>query len=101
MARKIADSGFVVLRFDKRGTGYNATNGSYADATFTDFIQDLRSAIQFVQKRNDVKPTEVYLLGHSLGGPIVSIVAADTKDVKELFYQHPLEEILPISTWNK
>lgn len=82
MARKIADAGFVVLRFDKRGTGYNSTNGSYEDAAFTDFIHDLRSAIKYVQKREDVKPHDIYLFGHSLGGPIVSIVANDTNDVK-------------------
>lgn len=82
MARKIADTGFVVLRFDKRGTGYNASNGSYEDASFTDFIQDLRSAIKHIQKRKDVKTHDIYLLGHSLGGPIISIVANDTKDVK-------------------
>lgn len=82
MARQIADAGFIVLRFDKRGTGYNASNGSYENASFTDFIQDLRSAIKHVQKSKDVNSHEVYLFGHSLGGPIISIVANDTPDVK-------------------
>jgi pimeloyl-ACP methyl ester carboxylesterase len=82
MARKLSDEGFVVLRFDKRGTGYNSTNGSFADATFVDYIEDLKAAISSVQKRADVDSKQIYLFGHSLGGPVVSIAARDIPEIK-------------------
>jgi pimeloyl-ACP methyl ester carboxylesterase len=82
MARKLSDDGFVVLRFDKRGTGYNSANGSFEDATFVDYVDDLKSAINSVQQRGDVSTHEIFLFGHSLGGPVVSIAARDISDVK-------------------
>lgn len=82
MSRKLADQGFVVLRFDKRGTGYNSGNGSFADGTFSDYISDLKAAIRSMQQRKDTSNNEVYLFGHSLGGPIISIAAHDIPEVK-------------------
>lgn len=82
MARAISDKGFVVLRFDKRGTGYNSSNGSFADGKFSDYVSDLKSAVRAMQLRKDVKPNQIYLLGHSLGGPVISIVAQDIPEVK-------------------
>lgn len=81
-ARAIAGQGFLVLRFDKRGTGYNSENGSYADGKFSDYVSDLKAAIRAMQLRKDVDPNEIYLLGHSLGGPVVSIVANEISEVK-------------------
>lgn len=82
MARAISDKGFVVLRFDKRGTGYNSSNGSFADGKFSDYVSDLKSAVRAMQLRKNGKPNQIYLLGHSLGGPVVSIVARDIPEVK-------------------
>ncbi len=82
MARAISEQGYVVLRFDKRGTGYNSENGSYADGKFSDYVSDLKAAVRAMQLRKDVDPNEIYLLGHSLGGPVVSIVANEIPEVK-------------------
>ncbi len=82
MARKLSDEGFVVLRFDKRGTGYNATNGSFEDATFVDYVNDLKAAVRSVQQRKDVSADTVFLFGHSLGGPVISITARDIPEIK-------------------
>jgi pimeloyl-ACP methyl ester carboxylesterase len=82
MARELADQGFVVLRFDKRGTGYNSSNGSFADGTFSDYVNDLMSAVRSIQSRRDVIREKVYLFGHSLGGPVISIVAKDFPEIK-------------------
>lgn len=82
LARELADKGFIVLRFDKRGTGYNASNGSFADGTFFDYVSDLKAAVRSMQKRADVSPSQIFLMGHSLGGPVVSFVAKDIPEIK-------------------
>lgn len=82
LSRELADQGFVVLRFDKRGTGYNSKNGSYADGLFTDYVSDLKGAVALVESRPEVNPSAVFLMGHSLGGPVVSIVARDLPTIK-------------------
>ncbi|MCB9025206.1 MAG: alpha/beta fold hydrolase [Bdellovibrionaceae bacterium] len=82
LARAVADIGFVILRFDKRGTGYNQTNGSYADGTFTDYVNDLKVAVKFMQSQPNTISDDVHLYGHSLGGPVATIAALELSDLK-------------------
>lgn len=82
LGRTLADQGFLTLRFDKRGTGYNSTNGSFEDASFEDYVSDLKSAVKYVLSRKDTSKQNLFLMGHSLGGPVVSRVAAETSSVR-------------------
>jgi hypothetical protein len=77
IARKIADQGFAVLRFDKRGTGYNSTNSSFADSAFDDYVADFKAAVRYMQGRKDVSNKSLFYMSHSLGGPVIATAAAD------------------------
>lgn len=72
--------GIGVLRFDDRGT--YASKGSFAKATTNDFASDVEAAVNYLKTRNDVDKKKLGLIGHSEGGIIAPIVAANCKDIK-------------------
>ena len=71
--------GFIVLRFDDRGTG--KSTGIFETATSMDFADDVSAGIEFLKQRKEVDISKIGLLGHSEGGMIAPIVAAQRKDV--------------------
>jgi alpha-beta hydrolase superfamily lysophospholipase len=77
--RQLADTlgrrGIAVLRYDDRGTG--GSTGEFARATSTDFAEDVRSAVRWLRARPEVDPRRIFLVGHSEGGLIAPMVAAD------------------------
>lgn len=75
LARELALHGIVSLRYDKRGVG--RSGGSFRSANFTDLVNDAKAAVQFLRSRPDVDAAKVFAVGHSEGGYIVAILAAD------------------------
>lgn len=77
--REIADTlarrGIAVLRYDDRGFG--ESTGNFAAATPLDFAQDVRAAVAWLRARPEIAPGRVGLIGHSEGGLVAPIVAAD------------------------
>ncbi|WPR77278.1 alpha/beta hydrolase family protein [Algoriphagus sp. NG3] len=72
-------NGIAVLRFDDRGFG--ESTGDFSSATTADFAGDVASAIAFLKSRNEVDTTNIGLIGHSEGGLIAPMVAAESADV--------------------
>jgi pimeloyl-ACP methyl ester carboxylesterase len=72
-------SGIAVLRFDDRGVG--GSEGDHGSATTADFATDARSAFEYLEAREETDPVMTGLAGHSEGGMIVSMVAAEFDDV--------------------
>ena len=66
--------GIAVLRFDDRGVGQS--KGEFKNATTVDFATDVESAIAYLKKRNEILPGKIGLVGHSEGGIIAPMVAA-------------------------
>lgn len=77
--REIADTlgrrGVAVLRFDDRGTG--ESGGVHRGATSRDFADDVRALVAWARTRDDLDADRILLLGHSEGGLIAPLVAAD------------------------
>jgi pimeloyl-ACP methyl ester carboxylesterase len=77
--RQVADTlgrrGIAVLRLDDRGVG--ASGGNHSTATSRDFADDVRAAIAWLRTRDDIDPDRIALVGHSEGGLIAPLVAAD------------------------
>lgn len=73
LASPLADAGYYVLRYDKRGVGQSG--GRTETATLQDFAEDVRAMVEFLRKRKDVDPGRIALFGHSEGG-LVSLLAA-------------------------
>ena len=76
--RQVADTlsrrGIAVLRLDDRGVG-----GSEGDVhgTSADFADDIRAAVEYLRSRSEIDPARIALVGHSEGGMIAPMLAAD------------------------
>jgi dipeptidyl aminopeptidase/acylaminoacyl peptidase len=75
IADALAGCGVATLRLDDRGVG--GSTGVANDATAEDTAADARAALRFLRARSDVDPRRMGLLGHSYGGVIAPMVAAD------------------------
>lgn len=82
--RQIADTlsrnGIATLRLDDRGAG--KSTGSIDTMTTMERANDARVALAFLRTRPDVNQRRFGLLGHSEGGLIAEIVAAEDTSVK-------------------
>src|SRR5690606_23287968 len=72
-------NGIAVLRYDDRGFG--ASTGDFGSATSADFATDAESAMAYLKSRSEINGNAIGLIGHSEGGLIAPMVAADSKDV--------------------
>ena len=77
IAGALADAGFMALRYDKRG--YGQTGGRAESATVSDFAEDVRAIVRFLDKRKEVDPKRILVLGHSEGA-WVALLAASRDD---------------------
>jgi len=75
----LAESGFLVLRFDFSGNG--DSEGAFEDANYSKEIQDMKSAINFMCDKKGIK--KLGMIGHSMGSA-VSILSAKEKKVNAL-----------------
>ena len=76
VSRALRDQGFAVLRFDFTGLGQS--EGDFSNTNFSTNLDDLRSAVGALRKRN--LPPQV-LVGHSLGGAAVLYLADEIDEV--------------------
>ena len=74
LAGMLANAGFLVLRYDKRGVGQSG--GRPEAAALADYTEDLRSAIKFMADRKDVDRKRLATVGHSEGGSVAMLAAA-------------------------
>jgi len=79
VAQALAEAGFAVLRYDKRGVGQSG--GRVESATMLDYADDARAAVQFLADRKDIDKRRIALVGHSEGGSLAMMVAAKEKRV--------------------
>lgn len=77
LANALADAGFLVVRYDKRGVGQSG--GRLEASTLADYADDARAAVRFVRGRKDVDQKRIALVGHSEGGA-VALIAASKED---------------------
>lgn len=77
--RQVADSlgrrGIAVLRMDDRGFG--ASGGDPTQATSRDFAGDVAAGVAYLRSRPEIDPARIALVGHSEGGIIAPMLAAD------------------------
>ena len=79
IAGALADAGFIVVRYDKRGIGQSG--GRVESATLIDYAEDLRAAVRFLGGRKDVDPKRIAVVGHSDGGSVALIAASRDKRI--------------------
>jgi uncharacterized protein len=79
LAGVLADAGFIVTRYDKRGVGQSG--GRLESATLADFAEDVRAVVKYLSKREDVDRRRLVVIGHSEGGAVAMIAASREKAI--------------------
>jgi pimeloyl-ACP methyl ester carboxylesterase len=82
IAGALAQHGFAVLRYDKRGVGQSG--GRSERATLQDYADDLTTAVKWLAKRPDMDPRNVVVAGYSEGGAVAMLAAAREKKISRL-----------------
>ncbi|WP_338766640.1 alpha/beta fold hydrolase [Bernardetia sp. ABR2-2B] len=77
IADYLTKNGIAVLRYDDRGTAQST--GNFESSTSKDFATDVEAAIDFLKTRDDIDTKKIGLIGHSEGGMIAPMVAANRK----------------------
>ena len=71
--------GIAVLRYDDRGVG--SSGGSAMGSTTADNATDAEAAFDYLSQRPETDPRKMGILGHSEGGMIAMMLAAENQDV--------------------
>jgi len=80
VARSLCNSGFVVLRFDFRGSG--DSDGEFDDMTIPGEVSDAEAALTFLAEQRWVDKEKIGVLGLSMGGRVAAILTSRDKRVK-------------------
>ena len=79
VAQALARKGVASLCYDKRGSG--GSTGDFKTATCQDFEKDALAGIKYLRQLSEINPRKVGMIGHSEGGLIAPMAAAESKDV--------------------
>jgi dipeptidyl aminopeptidase/acylaminoacyl peptidase len=80
IADYLTRKGYVVLRLDDRGTG-KTTRGDLMKVTTADFATDANVELDYLKGRPEVDKDKMGVMGHSEGGMIAFMLAAQRKDL--------------------
>ena len=96
IAEALAGCGIATLRLDDRGVGASAGDANAAAAE--DTAADAHAALRFLRARPDIDLRRVGLIGHSYGGQIAPMVAAEDPAVAAVVLladpAHPFRETM-------
>ena len=79
IADYLTRNGIAVLRYDDRGTG--ESQGDFSTATTFDFAMDADAAFNYLKTRKEIDTERIGLLGHSEGGIVAFILAAENPEI--------------------
>ncbi|MBU3829812.1 MAG: alpha/beta hydrolase [Candidatus Limosilactobacillus merdavium] len=77
LSHKLNEAGIPTLRFDFAGCGQS--DGAFTDMTVLSELLDGMKIIDYA--RTTIKASQIYLVGHSQGGVVASMLAAYYRDV--------------------
>ncbi len=101
LANSLCSHGYTIIRFDPTGTW--ESEGSIADYSTTQYLKDVKSVLDYMIK--DGKYTNVLLGGHSMGGYVSMLYAAQDKRISMVVaimspYEGEVEGKV-LKTWQK
>ena len=82
IAVALAESGFLVVRYDRRGVGQSG--GRSESAGIEAYADDARSMVKHLDDRDDVNRKRITVLGHAEGGWTALIAAAQERRIDNL-----------------
>ena len=81
LAEGLADHGVAALRYEKRTYKYGSTMNAEKITLAKEVVDDAVSAVKLAQATPSIDPNRVFVLGHSLGGTCVPLIAARAPQV--------------------
>lgn len=82
LAGALAEQGFLVVRYDKRGVGQSG--GRDERATIQDYAADALAVVKWLKRRKNVDDDRITLAGHSEGGAVAMIAGERERDIAAL-----------------
>jgi hypothetical protein len=80
LARGLAEAGFVVVRYDKRGVAQSG--GRTESAALPDYAEDARAVVRWLERRAEVDKDRIAAVGHSEGAAVALLLASRDDRVK-------------------
>ena len=88
LAAHLAGRGYGVLSFDFRG--YGKSGGDRGNVVPQEQVSDIRNAVSWLEKRPEIDPNRIAVIGSSLGGSIAIMAAAKDQRIKACVAGCPL-----------
>ena len=82
LAGALADAGYIVVRYDKRGVGQSG--GRPEHAGLVEYANDVLAIVEWLRKRKDVDPERIAVLTHGEGSAIGLTAAGRDKRIRAL-----------------
>jgi pimeloyl-ACP methyl ester carboxylesterase len=79
LAGRLAEAGYLTVRYDPRGTG--RSGGRAETARLTEYSDDLINVVKWLKKRRDVDERRISIVGYGDGGPIALLTASREKSI--------------------
>jgi alpha-beta hydrolase superfamily lysophospholipase len=79
IAEYLARQGYVVLRYDKRGTG--ESSGVFPQVGMEETVQDVLSAASVLSAQDEVQGQSLFLIAHGYGGQVATLAAQIDPDL--------------------
>lgn len=83
LASQLAQNGILAFRFDF-GNGLGESYGQLEDISFGQYLDDLKTVVNYLAKQKFVDKKRIGLAGHSLGGQLILHYAPIDKRIKVL-----------------
>lgn len=95
----LAKHGIATIRWNKRTRDYPQFFAEKSDFTIKDeYLPEVNAALQWLKANHSEQITHYYLLGHSLGGMILPMAAAESKNISGFIMlaanARPLEDLV-------
>ncbi|MFS0576977.1 alpha/beta fold hydrolase [Sporosarcina sp. 179-K 3D1 HS] len=87
-ARHFTNAGYAVARFDFSGCG--ESDGDYAEVTLTKQLQEVQAVLNHLSSIKEIDTRNIILIGHSLGGAVAAVTAAQDRRIKKLVLWSPV-----------
>lgn len=82
LSASLAEAGYLVLRYDKRGMGQSG--GRAESAALDSYADDVLAAVRYLERRDDVDRDRIILTAHGEGSWIALQAAARENDIAAL-----------------
>ncbi|MEL6988741.1 MAG: alpha/beta hydrolase, partial [Bacteroidota bacterium] len=86
LTNSLVDMGYAVFRIEKPGVGEFVNLQPCDQYNFDDELESFKNGLSFINEIDQVDPNKIFLFGHSLGGNVAPLLAANTSIAGVMVY---------------